>query len=583
MMKNNFLRWTIAAIVLVIIPSQFVILTRNLKFSQSMIITVFLISLLALILILLLTASCFINPIPKLIVMILATAYYAAVYFNIGYWMYIGHQLHMSLFSDFTLRDMVVTTIGIADLRMLIYSGVFLIICFTIFVLLREFSHYFELYEKKRLALTSYFLCAILLGLLLLAIPSGVTGYIAYPLRETPETYFPDNSIYTTDSSENIFILQLESGNALALNGRLAVDGKPYDDIYYPEMYKIAQEDGILFPYFFANSPQTNRIQANMLCGIANNVVAGYSFFPDQINTTCMPEILHDAGYTTIFFRSSSLEFANTGNFLKQLGFDEIHYQDIMQPDDFEYKWGYDDCLFYKRAFEYLRKTYPNPEKLLVYIEVSMHHMGYNEKPEYSFVSRFNRTNQIEKYLDSYLAQDYCVDKFYEEFKKYAADNSHAFILPDHGAPLGLHGTVYANTRGAFNENFMVPLAYIPPAERRDEFSIGTKVDEFYSQTDFMPTIFELLNKQSYQNSFAFALQGRSKNNYEDCHVLTQYYNGGNIAVVKGKQKYIYSLDSRKLEHYDLVQDPYEQSPTVRYNISYGEFWEQYFCERFKN
>ena len=117
----------------------------------------------------------------------------------------------------------------------------------------------------------------------------------------------------------------------------------------------------------------------------------------------------------------------------------------------------------------------------------------------------------------------------------------------------------------------------------KNEFNVGSEVREIYSLTDITPTILELLTEQPHQNSFVFALQEKRKRNYEDCHILTQPYHGTQVVVVKGLDKYLYSLDERTVTYFDLEEDWYEQDPKViKRDLSYKSFQEQYFCDRFK-
>ena len=46
-----------------------------------------------------------------------------------------------------------------------------------------------------------------------------------------------------------------------------------------------------------------------------------------------------------------------------------------------------------------------------------------------------------------------------------------------------------------------------------------------------------------YDNSFVFELKNSVKeNNYENCHILSQPYSGGQFAVINNSNKYIYSI-----------------------------------------
>lgn len=403
-------------------------------------------------------------------------------------------------------------------------------------------------------------------------------------IRNSIKSNFPDNSIYNTSSNENIFLLQIESGNGLIASGStFQFKGKQYEDIYIPYLYNISKK-GIFFPFFYANSMLTNRAQATILCGSAGNLNRAFSYRPESIPTVCLPEILRKSGYKTIYFRASDLEFTNLGNFAKAIGFDEIHHDDIMKEEDIKHGWGYDDCIFYKRAFEYLNEHYANESKLFVYFEVSSHHYGFYPKDKYNFTHKFESpSNFVETYLNSLLEQDYCVSKFYEEYENFNNQNTHLFILPDTSWPVGINNNTL-DDKNAYNDNFLTFLAYLPPKNKQDKFRVGATINDSYSQTDIIPTIFSLLNNESYQNSFAFELKkGDFEKRYEKCHVLTQPYTGGQIAIVQDRDKYIYNFSNKNLIYYDLKKDPFEQKPfLISKNYPFIEFIDKYYCKRYK-
>lgn len=404
--------------------------------------------------------------------------------------------------------------------------------------------------------------------------------------RKIMTTQFPDNSVFGTDSNESVFILQLESGNGMASEGKLTIDGKQYDGLYAPMMRRVA-EDGVHFPLFWGNSMQTNRGQEAILCGIANNMGDSYSYRPQDISTKCLPEILKENGYKTVFLSSYyEDQYFNLGEFMDHIGFEDSHHGDMMVPgEDTKYPWGYDDCSFVRRSFDYLKATYMPNEKKFVYLEFTNNHMPFIPREEYASVHPFSSPrNYIERYLDSAAEQDHCVGEFYKAFQEYTGGNAHLLILPDHSWPVGTHRNTF-NERNAYNDNILTNFAYVPPVSRRAEFRIGEILDRIFSQTDIIPTLFEILNRTSYPQSFVFALKKESASEevYEDCHVFTQPYGGGMLAILRGQDKFIYLVPDQIVIHFDLTTDFYEKNPeVVGEDISYDQFIEQYMCDRYR-
>lgn len=581
--------FVLTILMLVYLPASFLISQLNLNsyflffsiFKQLLILLLFIIALILIK-----------NRFLKIAAFITFSLYYLFIYFLVIYKFTTLGNINPYYILD-SYPELIETLTNIAGWPTFIFGCSMIIFLFFIFnFILFLLSEYADKYIKIKL-LKNKMLAVIPLIILPLIIPPS-QGYLSYNFHYIKELdaarkYFepvaPDYSSFTTNSRQNIFIVQLESGNALALQGQAGFDNKQYSDNYIPQLTRIS-EQGIYFPYFWSQTIQTNRAMENMLCGIVNNMGYSYSYKPKHLPVKCLPQILKKSGYKTIVFRASNLEFYNMGDFLSELGFAEIHYDDIMQPDDPKWKWGYEDCIYYQRAFEYLKQNYPDPQKLFVYFEMVGHHFAWDEKENYKNIYKFNPAkNFTEKYINSAIVQDHCLAEFYRHFKEYDNSQTHIFILPDTSWPVGINGNFF-NEKNAYNDNFLTFLTYLPPQAEIEKYNINKKVNQnnIYAQADLMPTIFELLNNQSYPNSFAFELlKNPPQNNYENCHILNQPYGQGNIAIVKAMDKYIYSVTKKTITYFNLKNDMLEQNPhVIAQDISFKDFKEQYFCPRYK-
>lgn len=518
----------------------------------------------------------------KPLISVLASIYYVFIYVVVLYKLVTGHLLSILFLMDGEFFKTICNAFG--------YNALFPVFGFIVILFGFYLLSYKLLTKIGRLGISPKFSFPILSAMVIvfMCLAPGYDYFFSQmaiinsrEFVKPSSPMLPSNDKYIADSSDNVFIVQLESVSAYAIS----MAEKEYKQNFMPELYRLG-EQGTIFPMFWGNSIQTHRAQENILCGLYYN--AGESYFEreQELPVPSLPEKLKQSGYTTLFFSACpDPTFFKSGDFMKHIGFDEVHFGDFMHEGDRLYEWGYNDCDVYKRLFEYLNKNYPNPSKLFVYIEMCMNHYPFEFKSDYSSVRAFEHPeNFTEKYLNSVKEQDYCLKTLFSEFRLYDTGRSHMFILADHSWPTGMHGNRF-NEEGAYNENFLVPMVYIPPTAYKDRYYKNNLSKKIFDQSDLMPTIFELLSGKPCQNSFAFALKKGLKNNsYEDCHVMVQPYNDSKIAVVKGDIKYVYSFKDRTVISYDLIKDFPEKTPRIVHtNMDYETFRQKFFCKHFVN
>jgi len=528
--------------------------------------------------------------------------YYIALYLLLGFWLYVGEKFDPYFAFDSADQALMVAAKFMGNFHTILIILVLVIVWIGFIFLARKMNkilidNFFFPSPKKIFAIPALLLClTVLFPSHLQVIEQITSAQSTKRAREVTMTIFPDNSHYSAKNDESVFILQLDSQNALALNNILKVNGKSYEGEFMPQEKRIAQ-DGVYFPFFWANAVQTARAQETLLCGIANNLGRANSYDPSGIKNMCLPAILKKNDYRTVMFRSDGLDISNTKNFMESIGFDKVLGQEVMKENDPKYSFGYDDCVFYKRAFEYLKSTEADPsKKLFAYFEVSTNHAAFAPRGQ-TFAHAYKpASNFVEQYINSALEQDYWVGEFYKDFREYTGGKAHLIITSDTSWPLGVNGSTF-NEVGAHTDDFAIPVTYIPPTSRAKEFRVGEGVSQRFDQTDIIPTIMELLSGKNVGNSFVPFMKkatnlslrnslylGDHGERYEDCHLLTQPYNGGKIVIVKGDDYHLYQIDTQTLLYYNLKEDFLEQNPTIlEENLPYDAFMNQYLCERYRD
>lgn len=389
----------------------------------------------------------------------------------------------------------------------------------------------------------------------------------------------------TRTNGESVFIVQLESVNGLLGENGHMLNGKPVPVDPMSAMHLLARK-GIFFPRFWGSAVTTHRAQESILCGAVRNVHPPYFDRLVPWDGQCLPALLRDAGYETVFL-SSFLDgtFADTGGFMRRAGFTDIRFADFMKPGDRLTRWGYDEEAFFTRAFEYLRQRYKPGQKLFVYMAVCAHHYGFTRysKTDATYLLG-DEMRRIDQYLWSQRIQDQSLLTFDRLLQDFTGGNAHAFYVPDHSIPLGLYGGS-SPSMGATVDNFVTPFVYVPPAARAPALAVGRTIEEMYGQTDLIPTIAELVSGTSMPNSLVpFMLREPARHvDYEQCHVMTQPYGGRWLLVARGDAAYQYRVSTQTLREFRLVRKPLRQQLVreVR-GMAYEEFERRYGCRRYR-
>jgi len=270
----------------------------------------------------------------------------------------------------------------------------------------------------------------------------------------------------------------------------------------------------------------------------------------------------------TLFFKDDNLEFSHSGDFMLALGFDEVHNQDIMQPNDPELEWGFREDIFYQRVLEYLQKKYQD-QKVFVYIAISAtNHIPFEiSDPKYQSAIPFIQPKSFkEKIANTTFVQDAYLGRFFDLLPKNYFTNSSFFIFSDHSWPIGIKPNNIFNERGYYEENFLTFLTFIPPENKADFYQTNKVVKSRYGQMDFLPTIFSILGiKKDFLlgNSFApeilkYSFDLSPKRNLV---VSVQPYSGGVISIIDYPAKYLFDVYRRQISVFDLLADPLENNP----------------------
>lgn len=409
---------------------------------------------------------------------------------------------------------------------------------------------------------------------------------VDWTISRRTETIRPimDRTPYTIAPAEPVFLVQLESLNAIAVNGEYETGGKRVRVDGIPVMRRLAEE-GILFTHMWNVDVQTHRVQQAFLCGAIRNMSARVFYRQVMYSGGCVPDLFRKAGYKTVFLKGvDDPAFAGANKIMPAVGYQDVRFDEFMEPGDENHLWGYEEGIYFQRSMEYLERTYKPGDRLFVHFAVSAHHASFARTSKSLEWFHAPHAKQVEGYIASARKQDAAVAPLVERIRRFTGGKAHIFVFGDHSYPVGLYGAIMP-WDGATVDNFVTVMLYLPPQTRAAEFALGRTIDTLHGQTDLAATLAELTSGKPHPNSLVpFMLrEPPAQFDYERCHVMTQPYGTRKVLIAHGEKAYVYSFDKRCIETLRLTYDPLRQhSVATECDVEFAEFERRYMCARYR-
>lgn len=381
---------------------------------------------------------------------------------------------------------------------------------------------------------------------------SLINGSIAAKNSFNPRTALWDQSL------NNIVFLQLESVNREMASQNIT-----------PNLFALSQE-GIYFENFYANSTQTIFAQENILCGLPSSFFLNLVQTGDDKKVLCLPYVLSRLGYRTVFAKTYDLGFTKTGKFMRNIGFDEVLADGLMQENDPRYQWGYREDVFYKRFFDYYDAK--KQDRNFIFLEVGpTNHWPFNapddiEKSVQSSLPFPKPATFKERISNTTYIQDYYLGAALKGIKEmFPAGDYVLFILSDHAWPYGLHSGNTFNQKLSYQENFEIPL--IVKFGTSTKMQAARQIKNPYSLVDIMPSILDMYGQSGGSHligrSFLPKIENAGAANNDQPVLMIQPYSRQYINVLLGMDKYQYIVEEGGFFKYDLANDPLENNPIL--------------------
>lgn len=379
------------------------------------------------------------------------------------------------------------------------------------------------------------------------------------------------NFIQDIAEGRSIYVIELESLNSDNVNESIT-----------PYLYSLRNE-GVMFKNIQAGSIITIPNQAILFCGLPPYINRQLSFDSfDQYNLQCLPKILKEAGYKTIFIKPYDIGFGNTYNFLRHIGFDEVVGEEIFKKEDPKFPWGFYDDIAFQRYTEYLEQY--EDEKVFVFLMVgTINHSPFeyykhlddrnldlqkldlqeNIETDSSWRYLRNPDNFVIDFQNSTKIQDYFLKEYVEEtfIPKHGA-NTHLIITGDHSYPNNKHDNNIYPWQGAYQENFVTTMLYRPPDNLRDELAMIGSNENKFANFEFMDLVLSLAGFET-KNRLYRSIFEEDYIPEDKCLMSVQAMGEKKIVVIRFPDKYIINGVQETIHYYDLEYDPEELNPTI--------------------
>ena len=221
----------------------------------------------------------------------------------------------------------------------------------------------------------------------------------------------PWTDLGRTDQNILVVVLEGVSGAYLPM---LAEQSGVESSIEMPHLDRLARGHPTA-TRFIGQQRQTNRGLYALLCGRSPKLgskaprLNDYALGPSM---PCLPEILADLGYQTVFLQASPLSFMLKGQAMPRLGFETVIGERGDEPAYLRSKWGIDDRAFLDLSFDQIRQLESTGSPwFLTLLTVGTHH-PYTV-PELAEVPGENGLQRAMAYLDEAVGE--LIDRLEDE------------------------------------------------------------------------------------------------------------------------------------------------------------------------
>ena len=356
------------------------------------------------------------------------------------------------------------------------------------------------------------------------------------------------------DERPNVIVVVLESTryDKTSLSGGEEVASTP-------NLEALASE-GLVAHRTRAVLPHTTKSLFSILCGRFPTMQKRVVEVSSDLRVQCLPSMLSEAGYSTIFMQSSWGTFEWRPRLVHRLGYESFKAWEDVQGQSLGYLASDDESLV-KPFGAWLDEVDAGNKPFLATFLTSATHHPYRlsrRANKRAKKDKLKRKSQEDRYLRLIEAEDKMLGGLLKELEtRGLRDNTYVVVVGDHGEGFGEKG-VKQHDNNFYEEGLRVPLVITGPGI--DHYEVPGNA----SLIDVTPTLLGLLGIPVDDGAKA-AVEGfdlRADDFPGDSpRWFSCWFEMRCRGFVIGDRKVVYEPQSDETWYFDLSEDPEENEP----------------------
>ena len=271
--------------------------------------------------------------------------------------------------------------------------------------------------------------------------------YLTPVTGQPSELVLPDGE--SINNRINVAIVILESTREKSV--------APYVETQVTPYFRELAGKSLLLKQAYSTSPHTSRAIYSILCGKfprAGKHIA--ETLENGITHPCLPHVLEQQGYATVFFQSATEDFENRAQLTDNMGFSSFFPLEKLDTSGYEKSnyFGYEDNIMLPASDKWLKQQ--EQAFLATYLTVTPHF-------HYDLIKRYGWKNYTEDkkynaYLNTLHYQDNFLKNLIQQYKDLGLyENTLFVILGDHGEGFREH-RLWGHGNILYEEGVKVPF-----------------------------------------------------------------------------------------------------------------------------